>query len=193
MEHSTMNRKQAYSRRVIREALVELMKTTPFSKITVTAICLKADVNRTTFYANYVDLYDLLHSILLDLHEKLEQVLRRYDRTDGRSYYALLLQAIKDNADACYVGIHLPKEEFRELGIDFDYTQMMENRKWRDLHGNSFTENLILDYVLAGTRSTLYKWIESDMEIPIPVMAEHLHYINGQLLRLQPKDVSRLP
>ena len=44
-----MNRKRAYSQKVIQEAFLELSKTTLISKITVTDICRVADVNRTTF------------------------------------------------------------------------------------------------------------------------------------------------
>ena len=50
MESEKMNRKRSYSRMVIRQALLDILKTTPLSKVTVTDICKRADVNRTTFY-----------------------------------------------------------------------------------------------------------------------------------------------
>ena len=41
-------------------AVLELMKHTEFEKITVRKICEKAQVNRSTFYAHFTDIYDLL-------------------------------------------------------------------------------------------------------------------------------------
>ena len=41
-------------------AMLELMNTTPFEKITVRLICEKAKVNRSTFYAHYMDIYDMI-------------------------------------------------------------------------------------------------------------------------------------
>ena len=44
----------------IQEALLELLKVKNIQQITVRAICEMADINRSTFYAHYLDVYDLL-------------------------------------------------------------------------------------------------------------------------------------
>lgn len=41
-------------------AMLELMKHTEFEKITVKKICETAGVNRSTFYAHFTDIYDML-------------------------------------------------------------------------------------------------------------------------------------
>ena len=101
MESEKMNRKRSYSRMVIRQALLDILKATPLSKVTVTDICKRADVNRTTFYANYEDIYDLLRSIVQELHDEIQQVLVQYKRIDGLAYYNALLDTIRDNWDVC--------------------------------------------------------------------------------------------
>lgn len=54
-----MDRRTAYTRMVIRDALTDLLKEKRLDKITVREICERADINRATFYRNYMDIYDL--------------------------------------------------------------------------------------------------------------------------------------
>lgn len=50
-------------------AMLELMETTEFEKITVKKICETAKVNRSTFYAHFTDIYEMV--------EKMEKRLSR--------------------------------------------------------------------------------------------------------------------
>ena len=47
------DRRVRYTKTVLKQSLLELMKDRPIGKITVTEICRLADVNRNTFYAHY--------------------------------------------------------------------------------------------------------------------------------------------
>jgi AcrR family transcriptional regulator len=71
------SRKTRYTRRVIRESLIELMEKKPITRISIKEICALADVSRPTFYTHYRDQYDLLQSIedeTYDFFEKGETV-----------------------------------------------------------------------------------------------------------------------
>lgn len=48
------------SRRLINEAVAQLMQEKPLDKITVTDVVKRADINRGTFYAHYADVPDVL-------------------------------------------------------------------------------------------------------------------------------------
>lgn len=50
--------------KVLRAAMVELLKEQEFSKITVQDITERAEVNRATFYDHYVDKYELLNDLV---------------------------------------------------------------------------------------------------------------------------------
>ena len=52
------------SRRLIRTALLELLREKKLEKITVTDIVKRADINRSTFYAHYPDVLGLLEELL---------------------------------------------------------------------------------------------------------------------------------
>ena len=53
------NMRRRASRDRIETAFVRLLQDRELSSLSVTEICKAADVNRTTFYANYIDIYDL--------------------------------------------------------------------------------------------------------------------------------------
>ncbi len=63
-EINASDRRTKYTRKVIRDALMELLKTKPYAKITVTEICRLAEINRGTFYIHYYDVDDVLDDIL---------------------------------------------------------------------------------------------------------------------------------
>ena len=45
------NRRVKITKKMIKDAMLELLENRPINKITVTDICKYADVNRSTFYA----------------------------------------------------------------------------------------------------------------------------------------------
>ena len=48
-----------YTKMFLKNAILELLKEKPLNKITIQELCDKAEVNRSTFYAHYLDIYDL--------------------------------------------------------------------------------------------------------------------------------------
>ena len=63
MEIKREDRRIRVTKRIIREALFELMQEHPISNISVKMICDTADINRSTFYSHYKNQYDLLEII----------------------------------------------------------------------------------------------------------------------------------
>ena len=83
------NKRRKESRLRIETALVRLLQQKEPSQISVKEICAAAEVNRTTFYANYLDIYDLavavqksMEQTVLELYsEEQQQALRTHDLT----------------------------------------------------------------------------------------------------------------
>lgn len=65
------NRQFQNSAARMEQAMLELMNTTPFEKITVRLICDNAGVNRSTFYAHYADIYDMIEQMEANLQKEL--------------------------------------------------------------------------------------------------------------------------
>ena len=58
----------------IEKAFTGLLETKQLREITVSDICKIGGVNRSTFYANFLDIYDLADKIRLRLEEEVEQL-----------------------------------------------------------------------------------------------------------------------
>lgn len=71
------------SRRLIREAFLELLRRKPYEKITVTDIVAAADINRSTFYAHYPDVRGLVEEIV---GEVLDHSISLADNLDMRVF-----------------------------------------------------------------------------------------------------------
>ncbi len=69
------DRRTRYTRQTIKDIFLEELKAKPYSKITVTEICKKAEMNRGTFYLHYYDVDDVLNDILEDFLSDTSSVL----------------------------------------------------------------------------------------------------------------------
>ena len=68
-----LDRRTAYTRMVIKESLYKLLEKKHLSEITVKELCAQADINRTTFYRNYMDIYDLYEQLEEELIEQVPE------------------------------------------------------------------------------------------------------------------------
>ena len=69
------------TKRLLRQALAELMNEKDFKDITVKEITDRADLNRGTFYFHYTDTYDLREKIEDELVQEFQEVLSSYQPT----------------------------------------------------------------------------------------------------------------
>ena len=58
-----MDRRIKYTKKVIKESFFQLLEEKDITKVTVSELCEKADINRATFYRYYIDIFDLLEKI----------------------------------------------------------------------------------------------------------------------------------
>lgn len=70
-----VDRRTTYTRNIIKESLLELIRQKSFDKITVTEVCKMSEINRGTFYIHYYDLYDTLDDILEEILNETSDVL----------------------------------------------------------------------------------------------------------------------
>lgn len=62
------------TKRAIKKSFFELMNEIGFSKINVTKIIERAEINRNTFYSHYLDKYDLLEKIVDELMDGFQSI-----------------------------------------------------------------------------------------------------------------------
>lgn len=92
------NKRKKASQEKIEKIFVELIQAKEINEISVTDICKLAKLNRSTFYANYLDVYDLADKI----REKLEiEVANLYQEEKEQNYnsndFLKLFQHMQEN------------------------------------------------------------------------------------------------
>jgi AcrR family transcriptional regulator len=178
-----MDRKTRYTRKVLGDSLMELMKDRPFAKITVRELCEKADVNRTTFYAHYRDQYDLLRQIEEETLSHFEEVLNRYDlKRSKREVLEMveeLLGFIAGNGSSIQVllsengDLGFQKKLFRRFMLKDQVMRYFPQKSIRDE-----TKDYWSVYVINGSVGLIQHWLKDNMSIGIPEMAKMIMFLS---------------
>lgn len=91
------NRRKKESREKIEKVFMALLEKKEVREITVTELCEKSGLNRSTFYANYLDVFDLATAVKKGLENEFGQLFVNYD-TSVDDYGALkMFEHIKEN------------------------------------------------------------------------------------------------
>ncbi len=79
------NRRRQKTRETIERVFIELLQEREIAGVTVAAICAAAAINRSTFYANYADVYALADAVRARLEDEVAAL---YAGAPGGKYYA---------------------------------------------------------------------------------------------------------
>ena len=78
------NKKRKSSIEKIEKTFLQLIQNKNIEEISVSMICKIAKLNRSTFYSNYIDMYDLLEKVKKQLDGKLRTKIYQHERTQKR-------------------------------------------------------------------------------------------------------------
>jgi AcrR family transcriptional regulator len=139
----------------IQSVFMEELEAKELMQIRVSDICKKAQINRSTFYANYTDVFDLAEQILSDLRQQVASLLEldmewQYTPDD----FLKLLYHIRDHRQ-------LYRFYFC-LGYDSEFPQQLN-----DLYLKHYQiDPALLEYHIAffksGFNAMIKKWLEQD-------------------------------
>ncbi len=157
------NRRILYTKKVIKESLVELLQNKKIHQITVADICKTANINRGTFYTHYRDAYDLLKSMEDEL---FNQILEYIEETPVEDYKNILLlkalELIEENKELCKI-LFCKNMDSNIMDRILDVANKAEIDK---LVSNSNVDDGFLDYFIkysvGGVFSVIQTWIEND-------------------------------
>ena len=83
-----------YTVHMIQNVFLELLKEKPVAKITVKEICEHAEINRSTFYKHYQDVYDLMEKLENEAVEAFEKLLDSYVQNETVPALVTLLTSL---------------------------------------------------------------------------------------------------
>lgn len=91
------NKKRKKSEEKIEKIFFQLIQKKNIEDITVSNICEIANLNRSTFYSNYTDIYDLANKVKINMAKEFSNFHKeRNSKMDSSSYLAMF-KYIKDN------------------------------------------------------------------------------------------------
>ena len=152
------NKKKRESQRKIESTFIELLQEKDVNQISVIEICKKADVNRTTFYSSYLDIYDLVNKIgeklVNDLHELyMDEVETHHNSHD----FLKLFYHIKQN--------QLFYKSYFKLGLDLNFQPTIYDTSLaKELYDGKHIDYHI-EYSKAGITAIIKHWLKKDCDI----------------------------
>ena len=149
------NKRRRESRKRIENALVKLLQQRKLSQISVTDICKEAEVNRTTFYANYIDIFDLAEAVQNRLEEEVWDLYQE-EMEQGRSSYDFikLFRHIKENPLFYKTYFKLNAGgKFRFMGYDIEQAAIRYDNRYIEYH---------IEFFGNGLNAVIKKWLEND-------------------------------
>ena len=168
MDHKKIDRRVKYTQALLKSALTGLLRENHISKISVTAICDSAEVNRSTFYAHYTDQFDLFAKLKAELMQDLQKLLQGSGSAAGElmqnrlfaprreSEIVLIFDYAKENAGF-----------FIAMLGDMDDLQMAAFARELSLiprFSETREEEYLSIYVATGAASVLLKWLRDGMQ-----------------------------
>ncbi len=152
---------------VLKDSLINLLKTNPISAITVKEICKKADINRSTFYTHYSDQFHLLEQIEEEIIADLNSYLNQYNfeqEEEALQMTEKLLEYVVSKYDICQTLLNENADHsFERRVMDVARTFLIKN--WMS---NNEVDPDISEYastfVTSGSIYVIKHWLANNMD-----------------------------
>lgn len=153
----------------IKKAFLELIQDYEINEISVTNLVKKAQVNRSTFYVNYLDINDLIEQIKKEMYYNLLSLYQEEAIKQIHSYdYLKLFKHIKEN-----------QNYYRTMfKLDFDFLNYYDNHLEKDsaieYYGTIDNLDYHITFFKAGIRAIIKKWLQKNCQESPEVILEIL-------------------
>ncbi len=161
-----MDRRVRKTRRDIHDALISLMRTTPYSRIRVSQIAEMADISRSTFYLHYETKDDLLLSVM---DEVIDQYFKAVDdgvSEDGPGPSLVLFSLWKQNLEKMKLIL--------DAGMEYRIFERLREFNLKRERNRGEHYSLLDDYIstmLDGASfALLIRWTQDEASIPVEQM-----------------------
>lgn len=146
------------TKQLLKDSLLALLQTETIQKISVRALCERADLNRSTFYKYYSSAYDLLQDMERDLIAEIDKDLNlKAGQSPDTDQLANILSFVKDHLDLCRTLIDSnadPGFLERLLQHPAILERLESNRA-----GDSVEGAYVKEFILYGAYRVIEQWI----------------------------------
>ncbi|OAA83498.1 TetR/AcrR family transcriptional regulator [Clostridium ljungdahlii] len=173
MEGKKLDRRVRKTKKALLQALTKLISKKKINNITVKELTDLADVNRSTFYLYYKDIFDMVDKVETELindfseaYDKFSKKATTYD--DLLSFFIYLFEFIQTNAemskiflvhDGDYAFIEKLKNAIKHCQIPLDTTS------------SEAEAHYVMPFAISGCIGVIQQWLKDDMIVSPKDMA----------------------
>ena len=145
------NKRKKSSMEKIEKIFLQLIQKKNIEEISVSTICEKANLNRSTFYANYIDIYDLAEKIKKDMEIEFAEFQFSMNSKTNPKGYLNMFKHIKEN------------QIFFKTYFKLEEISMSKPTEYRVELAEKYYDNKYIDYHIeffrAGLNAVIKKWL----------------------------------
>ncbi|WP_044476824.1 TetR/AcrR family transcriptional regulator [Oceanobacillus massiliensis] len=162
-----LDRRKKYTRMVLKDSLITLLKTKQISSITVKELCDLADINRSTFYKHYTDPFDLLHKMEEEIIEDMNAYLNQYnfaEESESLQMTERLLEYIVTKRDICHTLLNENADtSFERRVMEVSRKFLIQNLLELSQYETSRREYVSI-FIISGGIHIIKQWLANDMD-----------------------------
>ena len=181
MKEQADNRRVRMTKRLMMDALLELLEQTELSGISVTAVCEKADVNRSTFYRYYASPSDLLREIEQEVLDRIPAPLVPTSRQGEESLLrstTAFFDYVKENERI----FHILFSETANAGFSSRMVDVLCAQHIPDIESaDKLSSAFMRRYIANGTVGMLRAWIDTGFPISSQEIAEMMYHLSRKI------------
>ncbi len=185
MPHNSNKNPQKEDRRVkrtkknLRDSLFALLEKKNINQITVTELTTLADVNRSTFYLYYNDIFDMMEKIQQEIYEVFVETVVNYknDFSDIEcivEYLSRFLEFCKENYAVCRFITRNDCNNHLAEKIKLAVRCVIPDSAV--FFPENDPRNYLTTFALSGMLATILEWMNNGMKIPVEDMSRFLSY-----------------
>jgi len=174
------NQRIRLSKSLLKNALLELLRTKPIGKISVYELCTQAQINRTTFYKYYGSPYDLLNDIENDLFLVLSEHLSTVVIPDSRALCRVLEVLLADREKIITIINAVSDKEFAEKLFSLPIINALLSSVIFEQYKGTQGEYVYL-FFCHGGYAIIKKWLNDGCEEDVDTIAALILHLAQQI------------
>jgi len=148
------NKRKKASQEKIEKTFLELIQTKEIEDITISDICKIAKLNRSTFYANYIDIYDLVEKVSLRMADEFAEFQIASNSKQDPSGYLNFFNYIKSNQIFFKTYFKLESISISPITqYNIEMATKYYNNQYIDYH---------IEFFRAGLNAIIKKWLNNN-------------------------------
>lgn len=175
MTSKRLDRRKKYTRKVLKDSLLKLLKEKQISAITVKELCELADINRSTFYAHYSDQFDLLEQIEEELIGDMKMYLSSYNfekEDETLQMTERLIKYFASKQEECQTLLNENSDSSFQTKV-MNVAQEFIMKNWMGVvHLDEDISEYLSSFIVSGSIQVMKVWLNNGMDKSPGEMAE---------------------